>query len=96
MDINWKTMKTRWCVTDAWRAAHEPEAIREAISMGEQIITLITHAVTLVERAYQDTHSLIPDATIRGEEIVDRLTGEADRLAPVLARLRAASRAVNS
>jgi hypothetical protein len=94
MTINWKAMKTRWYATDAWRAAHEPEAIREAITMGEQIVTLLTHAVTLVERAYQDMDSIIEDATIQGEAIVDRLHIQATRLEPVLTRLRAADKAV--
>lgn len=96
MNINWKAMKIRWGATNAWRAAHEPESIREAINMGEQILTLLTHAVTLVERASQDMESIIEDATTHGEAIVDRLHAQATRLEPVLTRLRAASTAVTS
>ena len=96
MNINWKAMKIRWCATDAWRAAHDPEAIREAINMGEQILTLLTHAITLVERACQEMDPIIQDATRHGEVIVDRLHAQATRLVPVLTRLRAADKAVNS
>jgi hypothetical protein len=96
MNINWKAMKIRWCATDAWRAAHEPEAIREAITMGEQILTLLTHAITLVERACQDMDPIIEDATRHGETIVDRLHAQTTRLEPVLTRLRAADKAVTS
>jgi hypothetical protein len=96
MEINWKAMKTKWYMTDAWRAAQEPDAISEAIKTGEQIITLLTQTAALVERAYKDVDLIIEDATIRCEAIVDRLTGETNRLAPVLARLRAARKAVSS
>jgi len=96
MNINWKAMKIKWGATDAWRAAHEPDAIREAITMGEQILTLLTHAVTLIERACQEMDPIIEDATRRGEVLVDRLHAQATRLEPVLTRLRAADKAVTS
>jgi hypothetical protein len=96
MDINWNVTKTTWYTSDAWRAAHHPDAIKEATEIGEQIITLLTQATTLVERACDDVDSIVHNATLRCQAIIDRLIGETDRLEPALTRLRAASKAVKS
>lgn len=96
MTFNWNVSKTNWYTTDAWRAAQEPDAIAEAITIGEQIRDLLTHAAGLIEHACQDVDSIIEDATLRCQVILDRLTGEAHRLEPTLTRLRAANKAVKS
>ena len=96
MTINWNVTKTNWYTTDAWRAAQEPDAIAEAIKIGEQISDLLTQAAGLIERACQDVDSIIADATLRCRVILDRLTAEEHRLEPPLTRLRAANKAVKS
>ncbi|MGH3707894.1 MAG: hypothetical protein ACRDRQ_07255 [Pseudonocardiaceae bacterium] len=95
-DTNWNVIKTNWYATDAWRAAQNPEAIAEAVTIGEQIVELLTQAADLVERACLDVDSIIENANLRCQVILVRLAGETDRLEPVLARLRAASKAVAS
>jgi hypothetical protein len=87
-------IKTSWYVTDAWRAGQEPEAISEALRMGEQVIGLFIQAATLIEEACRDVSLIIEDAAVRCQMIVDQLVREIVRLAPILARLQAASRAV--
>jgi hypothetical protein len=89
-------MKTSWYVTDAWRAGQEPEAIMEALRMGEQVIGLFIQAATLIEEACRTVYLIIEDAAVRCQMIVDQLMREIVRLAPILARLQAASRAVAS
>lgn len=96
MNINWNVRKTTWYASDAWRAAQRPDAIKEAAEIGEQIITLLTQATTLVERARDDVDSIVHNATLRCQAILDQLAGERDRLEPALTRLRAASKAVRS
>lgn len=96
MTLNWTVAKPNWYTTGAWRAAQEPEAIAQAVEIGEQIADLLTEAAGLIERAGQDVDSIVDNAVPRCQMILDRLTGEADRLAPVLTRLRAASKAVRS
>lgn len=96
MTLNWNVTKTNWYTTDAWRAAQEPEAIARAVEIGEQIADLLTGAAGLIERACQNVDSIVDNAVLRCQVILDRLAGEADRLAPVLTRLRAASKAVRS
>lgn len=96
MATNWNATKTNWYVIDAWRAGQEPDAIAQAVTIGEQITDLLAEAATLVQRARWNADSIIEDAYIRCQAILDRLTGGTDRLAPVLIRLRAASKAVIS
>lgn len=81
-------------IPDAWRTAQEPDAIAEALARGEQITSLLTRATTLVERASQSVEAIIENATLRCQPILAQLAGETDRLELVLARLRAAKRAV--
>jgi hypothetical protein len=89
-------MKTSWYVTDAWRTGQEPEAIMEALQIGEQITGLIIQAATLIEEARRTVSLIIEDAAVRCQMIVDQLMREIVRLAPILTRLQAASRAVAS
>ena len=96
MATHWNPPKTHWHVIDAWHAAHQPNAITQALTIGEQITDLLIEATTLVQRARWNTDSIIEDAYIRCQAILDRLTDEANKLAPVLIRLRAASKAVVS
>lgn len=81
-------------VTDAWRAAQEPDALTEALSRGHQITTLITQATTLIDRACTSVEAIIENTTLRCQPILDQLAGETDRLELVLARLRATSKVV--
>lgn len=96
MTINWNLIKAKWYATDAWRAAQEPDAIAEAIRIGEQISDLLTRAAGLIERACREVDSIIEGSTLRCQVILDQLISEAERLAPVLTRLRAANKAVRS
>lgn len=96
MTTDRNVVKTNWYIPDAWRAGQEPEAITEALKIGEQIIGLLIQAVTLIEQARQDVYLIIDNAAVRCQVIVDQLMRERARLAPVLTRLRAASRAVVS
>lgn len=96
MTINWDVTKTNQYTTNAWRAAQEPDAIAEAVKIGEQIIELLTQGASLIERACQDVDSIIENATLRGQVILDRLAVETNRLESALTRLRAANRAVTS
>lgn len=96
MTTDGNVMKTSWYVTDAWRAGQEPEAIREALRMGEQVIGLFIQAATLIEESCRNVYLIIEDAAVRCQMIVDQLMREIVRLAPILARLQAASRAVAS
>lgn len=88
-------MKTNWNVMEAWRIAQRPDAIVEAIEIGEQIIDLLIDATVLMQRASQDVDPIVHNASVRCQMIVDQLTRETQRLAPILWRLRAASKAVN-
>lgn len=81
-------------MTDAWRAAQEPHSLTEALARGERITTLVTQATALINRACQRVEAIIENTTPRCQPIVDQLGSEVDRLTPVLARLRAAKRAV--
>lgn len=81
-------------IPDAWRAAQEPDAISEALARGEQITTLVTQAVTLIDRASQSVEAIMENTTLRCQPILAQLAGETDRLELVLMRLRAAKRAV--
>jgi hypothetical protein len=89
-------IKAHVFVTDAWRTGQEPEAIADAITLGDYITDLITEAATLIKRACQDVDPIIKTATLRCQMIVDRLIRETDLLGTVLRRLRAADRAVIS
>lgn len=88
--------KSNWYIADAWRIGQEPEAIMEALKTGEQIIGLFIQAATLIEQACREVYLIIDHAAVRCQVIVDQLMRETVRLAPVLTRLRAASRAVAS
>jgi F0F1-type ATP synthase membrane subunit b/b' len=89
-------MTTNVFIPDAWRAAQEPEAITEAVRIGEQITTLLAQAAILIERACQNVEAIIENANLGCQQILDRLTRETTRLTPVLSRLRAANKAVRS
>jgi hypothetical protein len=89
-------MTTNVFIPDAWRAAQEPDAITEAVRIGEQITTLLVQAATLIERAFQNVDSIIENTNLGCQQILDQLTRETNRLAPVLYRLRAAAKAVRS
>lgn len=87
-------MTTNVFIPDAWRAAQEPDAITEAVRMGEQITTLLAQAATLIERACQNVEAIIENTNRGCQQILDQLTHETTRLTPVLSRLRAATKAV--
>jgi hypothetical protein len=80
-------------IMDAWRTV-EPEVIVQALRIGEHISDLLTGTARLVQRARWNVDSVIDDAYIRCQTILDRLSDEADRLTPILMLLRAASKAV--
>jgi hypothetical protein len=90
MNIDWKITKPYWYTTAAWRVAQQPEAIAEALMMGEQVHDLLTRATRLVTNACRDTGTGVQYAPLRCQVILDRLASETDRLVPVLRRLRAA------
>lgn len=96
MTTNRNVTKTNGSIINAWRGAQKPDAIAQALKIGEQITDLLTEATTLVQRARWSVDLIIEDAYTRCQEILNRLADEADRLAPVLLRLRAASKAVIS
>lgn len=89
-------MKTSWYTPDAWRMGQEPEAIREALKLGDQVMGLFIQAATLIQQACQDVYLIIDNTAVRCQVMVDQLMREIVRLAPILTRLRAASRAVAS
>jgi hypothetical protein len=64
----------------------------EALKIGEQVMGLFIQAAALIEQACQN----VDDAAVWCQVIVDQLMRERARLAPVLTRLRTASRAVVS
>lgn len=88
--------KNMCSVSGAWRAGGQPDAITEAIRVGEQITDLLNEAANLVQRACQQVDSIIDIASMRCQAILDQIAREAARLTPVLTRLRAASKAVDS
>jgi N-acetylglucosamine-6-phosphate deacetylase len=88
-------MNNEWSVVDAWHTGQQPEAITEAIKVGEQITDLLNEAATLVARACGQVDSIVDNASLRCQMILDQIAREAARLRPVLARLRAASKAVS-
>jgi hypothetical protein len=90
MNIDWNITKPYWYTTAAWRVAGQPEAIAEALRMGEQANDLLTRAARMIHSAWRDAGSGVQDAPLRCHVILDRLTGETDRLAALLRRLRAA------
>jgi hypothetical protein len=94
--INGNAVKASWYVPDAWRAVLAPDAIGEALAIGEQIIQLLTQAISLVERACADVDQIMDHTHPRCQTILDQLYGQADRLDPVLRRLRAVGKAVAS
>jgi len=96
MATDWSVVKTGWYTPDAWRVGQEPEAITEALKLGEQIMGSVIQAATLIEQAYRNVDGIIEDSAVRCQVIVDRLMRETVRLAPILTRLRAASKAVAS
>jgi hypothetical protein len=96
MNIDWNITTTQQRTSAAWRAAQHPEAITEAITMGEQVSDLLTHAARMVRSACQDVDTLVDHTPLRCQVILDRLAGETDRLTPMLRRLRAAAKAVTS
>jgi hypothetical protein len=81
-------------VVDAWRIAQEPDAIIEAIVIGQQISDLISQARSEVEQACHDVTPIIEHAHRQCQGILDQLAREAHRVAPVLTRLHAINQAV--
>lgn len=81
-------------VVDAWRIAQEPDAIIEAIVIGEQISDFISQARSEVERACHDMTPIIEHTHCQCQQILDQLAREARRVAPVLTRLQAINQAV--
>jgi hypothetical protein len=94
MAVNGKMLKENWCIIDAWHAAQEPDAIIQAIKVGEQITDLLAEAAILIRRARWDVDVVIEGTYIRCQELLRRLADETDRLISALLRLRAASKAV--
>lgn len=80
-------------IMEAWRTV-EPEVIIQALRIGEHVSDLFVGAARLVQRARWNVDSIIEDAYIRCQIILDRLSDETDRLTPILMLLRAASKAV--
>jgi hypothetical protein len=93
---NGNVAKASWYVPDAWRAVLAPDAIIEALAIGEQTIQLLTQTISLVERAYADMNQIIDNAHLRRQTILNQLYGQADRLDLVLRRLRSVGKAVTS
>jgi len=85
---------TNWYTPDAWRTGQEPDAIMEALAMGEQVMGLLVQAAILIEEACQNVTPIIDNTTVRCQVIVDQLAREIARMVPILIRLRAASGAV--
>ncbi len=83
-------------VIDAWRIAQEPEAILEAIVIGQQITDFIGQARGEIERACHDMAPIIEHTRRQCQGILDQLAREAHRVAPVLTRLQAINQAVAS
>jgi predicted HAD superfamily Cof-like phosphohydrolase len=90
MSIDGNITKTYRYTSAAWRVAHHPEAITEAVRMGEQISDLLTQATRLLHSARREADHITQYTPLRYQAIQDRLTGEIDRLVPLLRRLRAA------
>lgn len=93
---NRDVVKPSWYAPDAWRVGQEPEAITEAVEVGEQIMGLFIQAATLIEQACQNVELIIENTAAWCQMIVDQLMREALRLIPILTRLQAAHRAVAS
>jgi hypothetical protein len=91
MNIDWNITKPYWYTHAAWRVAHQPEAIAEALRMGEQISDLLTRATHMVHNACQNVGTEVRHAPLRCQVILNRLARETDRLIPALRRLRAAA-----
>lgn len=96
LEINWNAIRTHVFIPDAWRAGRQPEALAQAVTIGEQIIELINQAIRLIEQACADADQIVPGARLRCQAIADRLCVQSHRIGPVLSRLRAAAQAVKS
>jgi uncharacterized protein YfcZ (UPF0381/DUF406 family) len=83
-------------VSDAWRAGRQPNALADAVTIGEQITELIHRAIGLIGHACTDVETIVHNANLRCQTILDQLYDQINRLDPVLSRLRAASKAVRS
>ena len=90
MSIDGNITKTYRYTSAAWRVAHHPEAITEAVRMGEQVSNLLTQATCLLHSARREADRIAEYTPLRCQAIQNRLTGEINRLAPILRRLRAA------
>jgi hypothetical protein len=87
-------MSTNIHVVDAWRIAQEPDAIIEAMVIGEEISDFISQARSEVERACHDMTPIIEHTHRQCQGILDQLAREARRVTPVLTRLQAINQAV--
>lgn len=94
MSTDGNVTATNWYTPDAWRTGQEPDAIMEALAIGEQIMGLLVQAAILIEEACQNVNQIINNTTVRCQVIVNQLIREMTRLAPIVIRLRAASGAV--
>jgi uncharacterized protein (DUF2344 family) len=87
-------MRSSIHIIDAWRIAHEPQAITEAITIGQQINDLLNQASTQIDQACYEVNPVIERAHYHCRLILNQLTSEVHRLAPVLTRLQVINRAV--
>lgn len=94
MTTDGNVMTTNWYTPDAWRTGQEPDAIVEALVIGEQVMGLLAQAAILIDEACQNVTPIINNTAVRCQVIVDQLVCEMTRLAPIVIRLRAASGAV--
>jgi hypothetical protein len=83
-------------VVDAWRIAQEPDAILEAIVIGQQITDFIGQARGEIERACHDMTPIIEHTHRQCHAILDQLAREAHRIALMLTRLQVMNQAVAS
>lgn len=95
-NTRWDITEINYFVSDAWRAGRRPDALADAITIGEQSIELMTQAIGLIEHACADVNPIVHNAHLRCQVILDHLYVQINRLDPVLSRLRAASKAVTS
>ncbi|MGH3937411.1 MAG: hypothetical protein ACRDTG_02055 [Pseudonocardiaceae bacterium] len=83
-------------VIDAWRMAQEPQAIAEAVAIGQEIHDLFTEVSAEIKQACQDAAPLVEHAQQQCQHILDQITAETQRLAPILTQLRVIGQAVTS
>lgn len=75
-NTHWDVTKINLFVGDAWRAGRHPDALTEAITIGEHIIELMTQAIGLIEYACAEVDSIVQNANLRCQVILDHLYGQ--------------------